>query len=284
MNKILSYFLSFIAMTMIMSSCSYKVYPLQELESRYEKRMETVQEMQAKSHIHIFHSEEEIPCDYKILSYVGYGPLITIPIIAPIRRQMLNKFYKKAVLKAEELGGNGIIIINISWFKIIYAENLDKIKVGETQIDPNRQGNTILDPFLDGSVLKLDKKKKANYVDGLRESIEESIKNCKTHDDVKEIAKKINALEEFYKAEGGKRRNQEVVDDYRDDLRDAENDIIKKERRAAKKAAAKTDGSNKDNLNNNTGTKDNSPEKEKERTKASEKRKGNFNDALYKRK
>ena len=213
-------------MAMMISSCAYKIYPTSELYSNYESNMTSEQELATKSHVHIFLSEKDVPCDYELLSFVTYAPPISIPIIAPLKKQMLKKFYKKAVLKAETLGGNAIIVSAVGFFKVIYARDLNKVEVSDKGMTPTLSTSIIFDAFEDGLVQNMDKNEKKVYVDKLKNEIENSIKECQTHEEAEAIAKKISVLEQFYKDEGGDNKTQKIINSYRGDLRNAENDIF----------------------------------------------------------
>ena len=217
-----------VMIALLFSSCAYKIYPTSDLYSRYDSKMTSKQELATKSRIHIFLSENDVPCDYELLSFVTYSPF-SIPIFAPQRKQMLNKFYKKAVLKAEELGGNAIIVSAVGFFKVIYAKDLNKVEASDKGMTPTKSSSIIVDAFENGTVQNLEKKEQNAYVEKLKDEIEKGIKECKTLEEAEVVANKISVLEQFYKNEGDNKRIQKLLNGYRGDLRDAENEILKLE-------------------------------------------------------
>ena len=235
--------ISIISAAMMVSSCGYRVYPVSTLEFNYNMNMQTKAEMDAKSHIHIFHSEQDVPCDYELLSYVKSSPAIVIPLIAPEKRQMLKKFYRKAVLKAEKLGGNAIIINGIGDFKVIDAPALNDVEVEEKDVSTLNpiMRSAVLSIFEDGSIYKMTKTQKNKCVQTLQDEIDRSIRACKTHEEAAFISVKIDALEDFFKTEGKDKLVERVVDAYRVALSGAIKKIEAKETKAGKKAGKATD-------------------------------------------
>ena len=102
-----------------LSSCSYRVYPKAALDMNYEAEMTSEIERQAKKQVAIYFKESDIPADNVIIALVNYSPFLKIPVIAPEKKQQLKKFEKKAVLKARELGGNGVLVTSVGHFKVI---------------------------------------------------------------------------------------------------------------------------------------------------------------------
>lgn len=103
------------ALLLCLASCSYRIYPVGTLADNYELSMKTAEEQAAKESVAIYLSENEVPGPYKLLAFVEHRPILPIAIAD----QQLKNFYKQAVLKAYEMGGNGIIVESIRSFKVI---------------------------------------------------------------------------------------------------------------------------------------------------------------------
>ena len=95
------------AVLLCLASCSYKVYPVDALVDNYKLAMQTPEEIAAKENVAVFLSDQEVPGPYKLIAFVE-NP-------SPVARDIL----KKAVLKADELGGNAVIIQSARSFKVI---------------------------------------------------------------------------------------------------------------------------------------------------------------------
>ena len=102
-------------MLFIATSCSYRVYTVNALRANYTLGMQTPEEMDAKENVHIYLSEQEVPGNYNIIAFVESRPVLPVAI----QSQQLKNFYKQAVLKAKELGGDGIIVTAVGQFKVI---------------------------------------------------------------------------------------------------------------------------------------------------------------------
>lgn len=108
------------ALLLCLASCSYRVYPVGTLADNYELSMQTPEELAAKESVTIYLSENEVPGPYKLLAFVENRPILPVAIAS----QQLKNFYKQAVLKAYEMGGNAIIVESIRSFKVIQVSGL----------------------------------------------------------------------------------------------------------------------------------------------------------------
>ena len=103
------------AAILCLASCSYRVYPVSTLTDNYNLVMQTQEELIAKENVTIYLSENEVPGPYKLIAFVENRPVLPIAVAD----QQIKNFYKNAVLKADELGGNAIIVESIRSFKVI---------------------------------------------------------------------------------------------------------------------------------------------------------------------
>ena len=103
------------AAMLCLASCSYRVYPVSTLADNYNLVMQTQEELAAKENVTIYLSENEVPGPYKLIAFVENRPVLPVAI----ESQQVKNFYKNAVLKAAELGGNAIIVESIRSFKVI---------------------------------------------------------------------------------------------------------------------------------------------------------------------
>jgi len=238
MKRLFFYSFLCVGLSALLSSCAYQVFPISTLEFNYDMNMQTAEELNAKSNVHIFLSDKDVPADYEVLSYVRHRVLLSIPIIAPERRQRLKKYYKKAVLKAESLGGNGVIVVTISDFKVIDIPSLKAVTPTQSsKINPILM-SAALSKFDDGSILSLDNRQTKKYVTLLKDEIESNLKACKTLEEANYIERKIDALNDYYK-EVGKSSfvSEKQIQAYRVSLNRVKKKIKAKESRTGKKAS-----------------------------------------------
>ena len=118
-----------------LASCAYRVYPVSALEENYKLTMQTAEEQAAQEHIAIYLSENEVPGPYKLLAFVENRPILPVAIAS----QQLKNFYKQAVLKADELGGNAIIVNSIRSFKVIQVSGRPLQKKASSGLTPAPQ-------------------------------------------------------------------------------------------------------------------------------------------------
>lgn len=218
----------------LLASCSYRVFPVSKLQHNYDASMLSSEELVAKSGVAIYLNEKDIPGDYEVLSFVTYHPWFIIPIFYSEPFQQTKKFYKKAVLKAHELGGNAILVTAVSQFKVLSVKGLDKTDVSAPQAKKKGVSSVLLGQFEGGDVYKLDSKLQSKYIGMLKDEIEEDIDDAKTLDECDLITRKINAMEKYYDTIDKKTKSiNKRLEEYREDLDDT---IRKIEKKAARKA------------------------------------------------
>lgn len=235
------HFITFLLSTCLFASCAYSVYPVADLNFYYDLKMQSAQEISAKSNVQIYLSEADIPGDYEVIAYVKYHPL-TIPVLAPERMQQLKKFFKKAVLKADNLGGNGVLVHSAGFFSVIDVKSEDESAAEAlTASDINLiMVSKVLEKIEDGSIYKADPKQQAKFMDSFKDEIEDNIKKCKTLEETAFVARKIDAYSNYYETIE-KLTNSVVVKvgTFRIELKDVESKINKKLERQARREAAK---------------------------------------------
>ena len=232
--------LLFVAVTAIaMSSCSYTIYNAKSMAQYYQANMKSDAELEAKSNVHIFLNEKDIKCEYEVLSFMTYTPF-------PMNTEkiMTKKFYRKAVTKAYELGGNGIVIYGGGFCKVIYMPNAPLVSN-----DPSSTLNVIfdrepMDKFKNGEISKLEKKSEARKQEKVFEKeIKTNIEMAKELDEVDFIRKKIDIFEKYNSSLAKPKSSiSNSIEDLRDDLNKVEKKIkrrIAREEKKAERAKAK---------------------------------------------
>lgn len=113
--------LAALCLTMGFTSCSYRAFPVEALDRGYRDSMITEAEVETMSDVPIFLSEKDVPEGYKLISFAEFRPF------AKSAAASAGQFYKKAVLKTREAGGNALIITGPGQFKIIEIPTVHKI-------------------------------------------------------------------------------------------------------------------------------------------------------------
>lgn len=237
MKKHLSLIVAAIGALLLLDSCSYKVYDPILLEQNFAKKIVSQNEIVAKQNIRIFYSDLEVPTPYEVIDLVEYHPIIQIPIFYGEYTQQKKKFLYKAVMKADELGGNGLIVTAVSQFKVIKMEGASRISK-----------KTVLNPILDMELAEtfatnkydgLKSSKQREQVARLQEQIESNLKKAQTYEEVDAISAKVDILEKF-NAGVAKPDNSVVkaIKGYRAEMKGIEQKIKSKAKFQEKKANA----------------------------------------------
>lgn len=228
---------TFLVGAVLFSSCSYKIFPKSTLEFNYDVNMTSQKELYAKSNVHIYLSEDEVPGNYEIIAFVRYTPF-SLPIFAPERPQQLKKFYKKAVMKAQDLGGNGVIINTIGNFRVIDIPSLKEVEAAEAPKISPILNSAVLAKFEDGSILNAEKKQKNKLITMLEDEIKSNLKVCKTTEEADFIRKKIDALRAYYDKVGKISKGMEkTIEGYNVSLKAVEKKIARKASKAGQKVS-----------------------------------------------
>lgn len=184
------------ALTLSLSSCSHTVYPTDMLEYNYHMRMTSEDELQAKAKVKIFLSENDVKDNYTVISYNSYSP-VRFPIFVNYKKQMGKKFFQKAVMKAYEEGGNGIIVTAGGYYKVIKIENWDSDKELPAAFVNVIFNRSTMDKFVNGEIGQMSKSDIKRYESMLTDEIFLNIGSAKTMDEISFIKEKISVLRSY---------------------------------------------------------------------------------------
>lgn len=176
------------------TSCSHTVYNLKVLQGNYDIRMDSKEELDIKGKVRIFLSEKDVKGDYDIISLNLYKPF-TIPVLMTIKGQMNKKFYEKAVKKAYEQGGNGIIIMAGGYYKVICLHQWDSDSAASEKFVNAILDVSLLNRFKNGEIAKLTPREIKRYVTDLDREIVFNLKTMKTSQEARVVKEKILALQ-----------------------------------------------------------------------------------------
>ena len=194
MKKLL--YLVLLGLLITSTSCSNKVYNVRELQGNYDVRMNSKEELEAKSKVRIFLSENDVQGDYMVISHNAYEPFI-FPIFMSKQKEIRKKFYENAVKQAYNLGGNGIIITGDNTYQVIGIYNWDSDNaevVGFTNLILDTE---LLDKFNDGIVVKASPREIKRYINDMKVEIQLNVKAVTTSEEVLVIEQKLDALQDY---------------------------------------------------------------------------------------
>ena len=175
------------------TSCCHTLYNTRTLQGNYDARMDTPEELEIKSKVRIFLSEKDIDSEYEIISVNLYTPF-KIPVLMSFKGQITKKFYEKAVKKAYEQGGNGILITAGGYYKVICLHNWDSDNATSAKYVNAILDTSIMDIFTSGNITKMSQREVKRYVTDFANEIKFNLKTTHTSEEVIALGKKIEAL------------------------------------------------------------------------------------------
>ncbi len=176
------------------TSCTHTVYNPKVLQGNYDLRMNDKEELEIKGKVRIFMSDKDVQGDYEIISLNLYRPF-TIPVLMSIKGQMNKKFFEKAVKKAYEQGGNGIIVTAGGYYKVISLYNWDSDAAASEKFVNAILDVTLLNRFNSGEIAKLAPREVKRFVTDLNNEVMFNLKTMKTSQEAKVVKEKILALQ-----------------------------------------------------------------------------------------
>lgn len=179
------------------TSCSHTLYNPKVLQGNYDTRMDSKQELSIKSKVRIYLSEKDIQGDYEVISLNKYSPMISIPVLMSKKAQTDKKFYEKAVKKAYEQGGNGIIIIAGDCYKVISLNDWDSDNAETAEFTNAILDTRLMDRFNSGEVVNLSPREVKRCVMDLNNEVKFNLKTVKTSKEVEVLGEKIKALQNW---------------------------------------------------------------------------------------
>ena len=178
------------------TSCTHTIYNPKVLQGHYDLRMDSKDELEMKSKVRIFLSENDVQGDYEIISLNLYKPF-TIPVLMSTQSQINKKFFEKAVKKAYEQGGNGIIVTAAGYYKVISLYNWDSDSAASEKFVNAILDVTLLNRFKSGEIAKLAPREVKRFVTDLDNEIMFNLKTMKTSREAKVVKEKIMALQSW---------------------------------------------------------------------------------------
>lgn len=195
MKKLKSFAVLCIA-SVLFSSCAHTLYSPEVMEYNYNMRMKSDKELTAKSQVRIFMSEKDVKGDYTVVSVNLYSPF-RIPVFMSFRKQMSKKFYQKAVMKAQEQGGNGIIVTSAGMYKVINITAWNADDEGPATFVNVIFDKKLMNKFTSGEVSKSAKSAVRRYEASFCDEIALNVKSATTLEEVDVIKEKIAALKAY---------------------------------------------------------------------------------------
>ena len=190
------FLLAAVCSVMLTTSCSHTVYNPKVLQGNYDLRMNSKEELNIKGKVRIYLSEKDVQGEYEVISLNLYKPF-TIPVFMSVKGQTNKKFYEKAVKKAYEQGGNGIIIMAGGYYKVISLYNWDSDNAASEKFVNAILDVTLLNRFKNGEIAKLSPREVKRFVTDLDNEIIFNLKTMKTSQEASVVKEKILALQSW---------------------------------------------------------------------------------------
>ncbi len=178
------------------TSCTHTIFNPKVLKGNYDLRMDGKDELEMKGKVRIFLSEKDVQGDYEIISLNVYKPF-TIPVLMSYQGQVNKKFYEKAVKKAYEQGGNGVIITAGGIYKVISLFNWDSDNAASEKFVNSILDVTLLNRFKSGDIAKLAPREVKRFVTDLDNEVWFNLKTMRTSQEAKVVKEKILALQSW---------------------------------------------------------------------------------------
>lgn len=190
----------FLCLLLLATSCSHRVYNAKALNGNYDMQMTSKKDLEIKGKVRIFLSENDVNDEFEVISFNTYKPF-TIPIFMSQHKRTMIKFYEKAVKKAYEQGGNGIIIVSGGIYKVIYLKNWDSDNADAGLYYNSVLDTTLMNKFKSGEISTLTPREIKRYVSDFFTEITFNSKTAKTYEELVILGDKIKALSEWNSAQ-----------------------------------------------------------------------------------
>lgn len=192
------------------TSCTHTVYPTKTLYTNYAVKMSSDKELEIKSKVKIFLSENDIKGNYEVISLNTYKPFCFISAFSIPKKKLQKKFFEAAVKKAYEEGGNAVLISSaiggVGQFKVLNLKdwNSDDEKTSEYM-------NVIFDTenmslFESGKLLDSKRGVRVRAEKSYIQEIEVNLQIVRESKEVEMVRKKIEVLDTY-----GKSRNDKDI-------------------------------------------------------------------------
>lgn len=178
------------------TSCTHTLYNPKVLQGNYDIRMDSKEELDIKGKVRIYLSEKDVQGEYEIISLNLYKPF-TIPVLMSVQGQTNKKFYEKAVKKAYEQGGNGIIVMAGGYYKVISLYNWDSDSAASEKFVNSILDVTLLNRFKNGEIAKLTPREVKRFVTDLDNEVMFNLKTMRTSKEANVVKEKILALQSW---------------------------------------------------------------------------------------
>lgn len=172
-----------VAILAAFTSCNHQVYPIANLEYRYQENMSNVD---AKQTVRIYYSDSQVKNKYVDIALVSYHPIL------PFKSIQEKKFLKKAVKKAYKQGGNAVVIQTIGFYKIIKEDRT----TGKEESFVYDMTNA--NKFSDGSVNMMTEDMRESSIKLFMAEIQSCIDNATEAKEFEAIADKMSILRDYY--------------------------------------------------------------------------------------
>jgi len=191
------YFSLLCVAAVVLTSCAHSVYPLESLYSNYNNRMRSQEDLTLKANVWIYFSEKDIPCEYNIISANTYNPFTFLPFHGIKVKKMNKKFLEQAVKKADEEGGNAILVQSAGFFYVLNMPEREGIEAPTANFI-----NPIFDMkyanLVGGKAINsMKRQERTRTVKAFMNEIEANIEYIQDKEELKTMRKKLDILSRY---------------------------------------------------------------------------------------
>ena len=180
------------------SSCTHYIYNVSSLKANYNSRMTSPEDLEIKSKVMIYTSENYIKGDYELLSFNYWMPWPRLlPFAKPWVKRTSKRFYQKATQIAYQEGGNAIIITSPLNYKVIRLFNFDEESVEIEQFRSYIFETKTMDLFKSGTVAKMARAERKKSHDTYEGEIEANVSNLQYLPEILMAREKINVYNNY---------------------------------------------------------------------------------------
>lgn len=178
-------------------SCSHSVYPLDTMYGQYNNRMRSSAELALKSNIWIYFTENEIPCEYDIISANTYHPITLLPFNSIRVKKMNKRFLEQAVKQADKEGGNAVLIQGGGFYFVLNMKNREGVEAPTANF---------VNPILDMKTAEVVKSKamasmkhgeRSRTIKAFKDEIKSNIDYLQTPEEIAAVRKKLDVLSRY---------------------------------------------------------------------------------------
>lgn len=181
----------------VLTGCAHSIYPLESMYTNYNNRMRSLEELQLKANVWIYFNEKDIPCDYTIISANTYNPFTLLPFHSLKVKKMNKKFLEQAVKKADEEGGNAILVQSAGFFYVLNMPSREGVEAPSAYFVNPILDMKYADIVAGSKIHSMKRKERTRTLKAFKDEIESNVEYIQDKEEVKAMRKKLEVLSRY---------------------------------------------------------------------------------------